>query len=386
MQELVALRDIESNPYRRLKQNPPQRPRIDRLKESIQATGLWPRLMGRRVGRKVQLCFHHHIYAALCELYPESHKVLVEVRDASELTDTKMLQMLSRENQEDWTTDALTMLTTAGAALEAYDSGLIQLDVPAKSKITRFTVPNGKPYNVEALAQLLGWTGKNEKAARKAQWTVDALELIGDGDAAEKDFAGLTDEQAFVMIAEIKRRRSLREWEAKEAEKRAEEAERRSKETPDPEQRQAAIAYQRREKDKARQMREESKRETKVLAKNVSEDLREGRIGKRGIASKVAEIVPPITTTSRCLPDIRPGARELARNLDQILAKADVRRQKLEEITQHCDQLDQITKELLIGSLDDLAKRATKLAEALGLPTHNGSGTPTKSAGPKLLR
>jgi hypothetical protein len=80
--------------------------------------------MARKVGHKYQIPFGHHLKAALEELYGSSKKITVEVQD---FTDAAMLQLMSRENDEQWRPDALTMLETAKATVKAYADGLIQL-------------------------------------------------------------------------------------------------------------------------------------------------------------------------------------------------------------------------------------------------------------------
>jgi hypothetical protein len=380
-EELVAIKDCESNPYRRLGPNPERREKVEQLKESVAQTGLWPRLMGRRKGAKVQICYGHHLLAALRELYPETYKIPVEVR---QYADSDMLAIMCRENMAEWSSDALTLLCTMEATLDAYDDGVIELE-PARGN--SWLTANNKKFGKDKLAKFLGWIGKSGQPARKTDWTLHALELIREGELAHSDFAGLSDEQAYEMVAEIRRRKKAREFDAKQAEERAQAANEAAAKAQSDLEKNEALEYERREKTKAEEMRKYAKRETRAVANALSEGLREGSIGKRQIREKAQEVLPPDPfQPPKAVPEIRGVARSLAADIDKMLSPDDSRCQKIDELIQYRNHLDPISNELLARALEHLSQRTTRLAKALSQPLNNGQGYPVKSAGPKQIK
>jgi hypothetical protein len=384
MQLAVALDDLLDNPYRRLDHDPPRDSKLDKLEESIMTTGYWNGRINARAAPakrgKYEICFNHHVLRALRRIYPGSHKILVEVGNFS---DMQMLQVLARENQEEWSTDALTILSIVRATIEAYDQGVIELGAPDNKPY--FSPRRNKPYGREALAKFLGWLNKDGRPSNKCEWAVFALDLIKTGDLAEKDLARLSDRQAHDLVREIRRRKKDRESQAKIAEETAARHEKAAKQTEDAQERKAAEEEQRSWQTKAKDLRDHSKNESRIVASTVGKELREGRIGTRQIRETANIILPPDPAQSKPPPKLREGARAMARELDGLYAPKDLRRKKLDEIIRYRGQLDQITRELLTDALANTAERFAELAKAFGQEPNNGPGQPTH-AGPRKLK
>lgn len=132
----VSVDKIEANPWRNLATYPPIRQKVDALKNSIGAVGMWESIIVRQHPTKpaYQQAFGHQRIFAAKELGLKIVPVIVR-----DLSDEQMLQFLGRENGEDYGTLFSVMLNT-------WEAGRDFLSVGQK-----------KPQNVE-IARLLGWT------------------------------------------------------------------------------------------------------------------------------------------------------------------------------------------------------------------------------------
>ena len=81
------------------------------------------------------------------------------VRD---LTNGQMLQMMARENMEEWGTSAWVELETIRATIDAYGKGLIELPkVPKTTRLNDRLGSDDHPYTRSTVAEFLGWTKKD---------------------------------------------------------------------------------------------------------------------------------------------------------------------------------------------------------------------------------
>jgi len=167
----VSIKDIEANPFRKLGTYPYVERKIETLQRSIEDVGLWEGVIARERNDKYQLAFgHHRIEAARRNKLKE---VALIVRA---LTDEQMLQLMGRENMEDYNADFLCMLETWEAAVN-------------------FSVSAEKSTQAVDIAQLLGWiyyTGDNRKMNETARATSAAQALMNGGYLAHNDLKDLT--------------------------------------------------------------------------------------------------------------------------------------------------------------------------------------------------
>jgi hypothetical protein len=383
MQKQVALKDIDPNPYRRMKHYPIREEKIQALLESIEQTGLWENMIAReRAGRYQLGPGGTHRLAALREKFPGNHKITLNIR---EFSDTEMLKVMARENMEEWRTSPLVAMETVAAVIEAYEKGEIELEMPknkAREDVTRGSVSH--PYTARTVAKFLGWITPQGNINERIYWVLNALDLIEEELLCEEDLNGLTDTQARQLVLEISHRKTARERQAKAAEQAATEAKAEAEKARDEAQRERAQKQAQYETSRARELREHSKKETKTIVHSIGSQLRSGKIGAEQVRERAAEIIPPPFKEKK-VPEIKRLARQLASEISGLFAKDDPRTAKIVEIARFREHLDTLSKELLVGALTDVGKRANKLVEALNQPLSNGAGKPDKSANPKSL-
>lgn len=410
-----AVKDIKPNPFRHIDRYPIRREKVAVLRESLRATGFWGNVVARLDNGKPEIAYGHHRLVALKEEFGPSHKVDLVIR---QLPDETMLQIMARENMEEWGTSAAVEHETVRAVVEAYAEGRIELPPPAKSVAKQqiryaplFTAgdvpPAGaeRPYIGQTLAEFLGWLKPSGEAQAKVHDALAALQFIEEGVLKESDFEGLSTKEAQAVIEQARRAKAAREAaarlhrqqaeqaarEALQAEKRRAEADRLQKEREAEakraldetarkraqeearraieQRREAEEAKQRaeeRQKLAERQEREERKlgrQQATTVGRAVSRELQSGRASYRQaptVAAKVAEkkAGPP--------PHIDDFARRLATDLNTVFdTDRDPRARRLEALVEYRDSLDERTRTDLARTLTVVAERATQYANLL---------------------
>src|SRR5262245_55666787 len=158
------LADIKPNPFRHIDRYPIQREKVGALRESYRVTGYWGNIVARLMGSTAEIAYGHHRLVALREEYGEDQEISLLIHD---LDDEAMLQIMARENMEQWGTSAAVEQETVRAVVEAYAAGKINL--PPKPEGTSRTIWRAAPgfqksarvfekaYTAEQIAQFLGW-------------------------------------------------------------------------------------------------------------------------------------------------------------------------------------------------------------------------------------
>ena len=95
----VALKDIQSNPFRQEDTAGLIHEKVEALKLSIQNTGFWENMIGREVDGVVQIAYGHHRLAAAKDVLGPDHKQPIHVKP---LSDDDMLIIMADENSDDW--------------------------------------------------------------------------------------------------------------------------------------------------------------------------------------------------------------------------------------------------------------------------------------------
>lgn len=164
----IKLKDLLPNPYRNFKINPLDEVRIEKLVESISATSLWKNVSVRKnKDGKYEIVFgHHRVRAAIL-----AHVVEAEF-SVEDLTDTQMLERMSRDNDPAYDSTFLSVIETAYAAVQGLAEGTQEdFKLPKKTneqyKMYAPSFVPGKasvadsathPYTALALGQRLGYT------------------------------------------------------------------------------------------------------------------------------------------------------------------------------------------------------------------------------------
>lgn len=419
-----SVKDIKPNPFRHIDRYPIRREKVDVLRESLRATGFWGNVVARVTNGKPEIAYGHHRLVALREEFGPNHKVDLVVRD---LPDETMLQIMARENMEEWGTSAPVEHETVRAVVEAYAEGRIELSRPGPKtgeQHIRYApafepgaglARGDYPYTAQTLADFLGWVKPSGDPQQKVYNALAALQFIDDGVLKESDFEGLTTKEAEAVVEQARRATAAREAAARlhrqQAEQAAREAEAAEQRRADAERlRKASEAEAARARDQAerkraqeearravdarreaeeakrlaeerlklagQQEREERKRgrqQATTVGRAVSRELRTGRASYRqapSVAAKVAEKRegPP--------PHIDDFARRLATDLSSLFdIDRDPRVKRLDALVEYRDSLDERTRADLARTLSVLAERASRYASLLteGL----GSGSPT---------
>src|SRR5262252_1711227 len=180
-----AVADIRPNPFRHIDRYPIRADKVTALRESLRSTGFWDNVVARVRGGKPEIAYGHHRLAALKDEYGGREKVELIIRD---LSDEQMLQIMARENMEEWGTSAMVEQETVRAVVEAYADGLIELPKLARSAHAaglryapsfvpeRRSTDNGdRPYTVIQIAQFLGWL---KPSGREQDKVGDALAAL----------------------------------------------------------------------------------------------------------------------------------------------------------------------------------------------------------------
>lgn len=178
--ENIAVGQIDCNPFRNTGTYPFAERKLDALKRSIEAVGLWEGVIGRKTGNRVQIAFgHHRVEAAKRSGLTE---VPVILRD---LSDADMLGFMGRENMEDYNSDFLTMLETWEAAL---------------GWLAKASSMNDNSVQPVEVAKLLGWTAQRTGGGDQMTSTSDACNsaasLIRQGLVKREDLRDLTVREA----------------------------------------------------------------------------------------------------------------------------------------------------------------------------------------------
>jgi len=291
--EKVAISQLKANPFRELDDYPIDREKVDKLKESISETGFWGTIVARKKGSSFEIAFGHHRKIALVELQQEgiigkSEKVDIIVRD---LTNEQMIQLMARENLEEWGTNAYIEAQTVESTIRAYGAGEIQLpEVERIDGNTRYANKEKRifPYTALSIAKFLGWSNYNEKAEKEqpnhackvAFEMLDAFEL---GIVSRKELRGVKRDVAREIISKAMALHREQERIANERRRMAKEAEQRA---ADEEDARKAKALQKAAEELERQanVAESSAKEVaKNFAKEAVQQTKSGNWSQRDI-------------------------------------------------------------------------------------------------------
>ena len=321
----VPLRDIKNNPHRHLEKYPYVEAKIDALMRSINDVGFWEGVIGRRVGNHVEIAFGHHRIESARRI-DSTMTVPVIIRD--DMDDYKMLQFMGRENGEDYNADFTVMLETWEATVEY-----------AKAHENVFPRHRGK-LKATDIARALGWIDDRGDMNHTARACANASDLLEKGVMEREDFSGVNVEAAKEVATTAKKR--VQQFEG-------------SGNLTEPQ----------------KKARVESVGKS---AKKALIDVREGNVTAReagartdsSIREEEQEYRQDQMTMDRQLDALASGIRGMlsdGKTVDRLKELARI----LPDNKRYMNSADVASLERLQFELQQLAKRATKRAEAIDL-------------------
>jgi nitrogen regulatory protein PII len=360
---LFEIKNIAANPFRHIERYPIRKEKVAALRESLQKTGFWDNVVARVRNGKAEIAYGHHRLFALKEEYGPTHKVDLIIKD---LDDETMLQIMARENMEEWGSSAVVEQETVRAVVEAYADGLIELlNVPKNTDINLIRYApsfiRGEPsaatrevrYTATTVAAFLGWDLQKVKDA------LSALELIEDGILKESDFDGLNTSQARAVLEQARTARRRRDTTAEVHRQQAESAKKDAAKAENESERQRALLRERKAREKAEQFKIEGRQKATVVGRAVSSSLKKGEISykqARDVANRVdaRKKEPP--------PDIDRFAERLTTQLNLILDRRDDHAVKLDELVRFRKDLAERRRHNLVAVLERISERALNYA------------------------
>jgi len=380
------IRNIAANPFRHIKRYPIRRDKVAVLRESLRKTGYWDNVVARVVNGKAEIAYGHHRLVALKEEYGPSHEINLIVRD---LTDEAMLQIMARENMEEWGTSATVEQETIRAVVQAYADGLVELSEPADHSKVRYAPSfelggndlrsrKDRPYTAQTLAEFVGWVSPAGTAQAKVHDALAALQFIDEGILKDSDFDGLTTKQAEAVIAQTRKAKEWREDRAESARQEAERARQEADTAATAAKRERALKREKAAKVKERAFKSEARQAGTHVGRSVSASLRKGEIGYRQ-AGDVADRVDD-RKRGGPRPDIAQFAKRLSTNLYHILSPDhDKRVTKLDELVRFRADLDEYTTKNLRSVLEGLSNRALTYAAKFASKSASETERPVRS-------
>jgi len=97
----VKIKDLKPNPYRDMDNYPINQDKMQHLAASIKQTGFWDNVIARKSNGEIQIAYGHHRLEALKKVMKPTDEVEVPIKD---LTDALMIQIMAKENDNDWET------------------------------------------------------------------------------------------------------------------------------------------------------------------------------------------------------------------------------------------------------------------------------------------
>lgn len=121
----VPMGKIDPNPWRKLDEFPLEPHRLDALDASIQKTGIWPRILARKVGDRYEQAFGHHQIELMRRHGLKTCYLLV-----TEFSDGDMVQTLAHENGDPSTVSGSHVRNAVSAARDYLEQTVL---IPAKN-------------------------------------------------------------------------------------------------------------------------------------------------------------------------------------------------------------------------------------------------------------
>ena len=119
----IKVKDLQPNPFRKIKTYPIDRDKIRALKISINETTFWDNIVARKNNGKFEIAYGHHRLVALKELGIKEVDIPVRHFD-----DAAMIKIMANENLDDWSLRPAVINETVLVAKEFLDGELGKYD------------------------------------------------------------------------------------------------------------------------------------------------------------------------------------------------------------------------------------------------------------------
>lgn len=323
----VNMAVVKANPYRRVAAYPIIKEKVEALKESIETTGWWENIVGRRVGKTIEVAYGHHRLEALKQLGYTDFSMLIH-----EMDEDCMAQMMVRENDDVYSPNADTDREALDTIVQGVAKGALHLPDSARQdgrgggqSGLSFTVSGDTvKTSVRALAAYTGWS------QRRVQGAVAQLQAIQENLLDASDFKGMN-----VGQAERTARAAINDF---------------TRQTKG----QGATPAQ-------------ARKSVRKVAKEVAKETREKRVGERLIGAKSADLRRKRDDAGK-VPDINTFAVDLAKQLEKVVQRGSLQADQLEQVTQYRGYLSKSARTALESSIASLQSRLAKASKELGSP------------------
>jgi len=190
----VKVKDVKANPYRNINHYPLNKEKIMALTRSIEKTGFWDNLVGRKINGEIQMAYGHHRVEALrlAKGYGYDFEFELPIRDIS---DAMMIQIMANENMSEWGHDIKVIDETVKVTKEFLESDSKFL--AAKNIQAKY---NKKEVSAEDIASFLGWS---KGGVHSSLLRINAIESGEVSKKAIETFTGTQKSQRF--ISEVKK-------------------------------------------------------------------------------------------------------------------------------------------------------------------------------------
>jgi len=339
----VQVSDIVANPFRDIVKNKPVESKVDELKESISSTGLWKGIRARKVNGKVEIAFGHHRLKALQELGWDQVDL-----DIEDLSDSDMLQLLSRENSPSYTCRSEEDVDIVRKAVQGYADGKIELPGEVDKKTSKnqlryapgFTMGvcalggNTHPYTITMLKEFLGW-GKP-----RVRHALDTLELQDEGVLQDNTLIGLDSEQEVAILKETKKSVTPYKKESKTLMKAGNIID-------------------------AEALEGAGQSEAQYVANTLVAELKSTELHTHQIPTRAGQLRSLFQTKKKSLPDINNECTRIAKTIENFLDLEEKRNEKLQQILNYKEHLSEKSRVDLLSALGTICDFANEHREVL---------------------
>lgn len=281
--QTVSVSSLVANPFRELDDYPIDREKVDALKESIESTGFWGTIVARKQGRKFEIAFGHHRMVAMQELGLKKCEIIVR-----DLSNEDMVQMMARENLEEWGSNAYIEAQTVESTIRAYGAGEIELpQVEPNASVVRWSAQ--LPYTRETVAKFLGWINADGRGNHACRVAFEMLDAFKAGVVTRKQLRGVRRDVAREIVTKAMSLRKEQDRIAKERARQAEEAEKAAEQEQDKKRQRAFKSVAARKRHEAEAAAKSSESVAREFAEDAVKQTKSGNWSQRDVRKAGAE-------------------------------------------------------------------------------------------------
>ncbi len=160
----VQIKDLKPNPFRDIENYPINPEKIRSLTNSIDETGFWDNILGRKSNGYVEIAYGHHRLVVLKRLFKPNDFVDIPIK---KLDDETMIRIMANENMNDWGISPAIIDETVRVTME-YLKGKYHINMvfpkrgPRADTFTGLPLPKTGEVTRSRIAwQMSQWLGSN---------------------------------------------------------------------------------------------------------------------------------------------------------------------------------------------------------------------------------